>query len=74
MREMGRTHIREKLREGIAKALALRSAVNVGQELNEQEMKKLVQDLFRCQAPSYAPTGKPTYKEISLLELETYFG
>lgn len=74
IREIGKTQFYEKIYEGIARAVAMRSAINTRQKLNETEMKKLVQDLFRCEVPAYAPTGKPTYKQLSSVELEKYFG
>ncbi|RMG25595.1 MAG: DNA mismatch repair endonuclease MutL [Bacteroidetes bacterium] len=74
IQEMGKAQFREKLYESIARAVAMRSAVSMQQQLGQEEMKKLVKDLFKCEAPGYSPKGKPTYKEISVLELEKYFG
>jgi DNA mismatch repair protein MutL len=64
---------RNRIFEGIARAVALRSAIPGGQRLSVAEMRNLAEDLFRCTAPGYSPNGKPTFKEISPLELEEYF-
>ncbi|MDX1909355.1 MAG: DNA mismatch repair endonuclease MutL [Bacteroidia bacterium] len=59
--------------ETLARAVAVRSAVQAGQRLNTQEMQTIVRDLFRCEVPAYSPAGKPVYKEMSAQELETFF-
>lgn len=73
LRESGTTKVSDKLRESVAQAIALRSAVNTTRTLSTQEMKQIVQDLFRCENPAYSPNGKPTFRVISVLDLETYF-
>lgn len=42
----------------IALSLARRSAIPVGQVLSQEEMRKLVSDLFKTSNPNYTPDGK----------------
>ena len=73
MKEVGITRVKEKLQQHLAKAVAYQSSVTSNQKLSKIEMKKMVEDLFACDVPAHAPNGKPTYKVISVVELEAYF-
>jgi DNA mismatch repair protein MutL len=73
MKTMGKTNVQEKLFEGIARAVAQKSAVTSSQKLSMIEMKNIVNGLFRCEVAAFAPNGKPTFKAINMLELEQYF-
>lgn len=74
VKQIGTTNIENRLFEGVAKAVAMRSAVTSSQKMSMIEMKNMANDLFRCEVPGFAPGGKPTFKVISSLELEEYFG
>ncbi|MEM7659909.1 MAG: DNA mismatch repair endonuclease MutL [Bacteroidota bacterium] len=71
--QSGGSQADNRWQEQIARAIAWRSAIASPHPLSPIEMRKLVQDLFRCQVPGFAPNGKPTIKRISLVELEEYF-
>ncbi len=73
MKEVGITRVKEKLHQQLAKAVAYQSSVTSNQKLSKIEMKKMAEDLFACDVPAHAPNGKPTYKVISVVELEAYF-
>ncbi|MEZ4774569.1 MAG: DNA mismatch repair endonuclease MutL [Bacteroidia bacterium] len=73
IRQIGTTRVEERLQEGVAKAVAYRSAVTSSQKLSMIEMKNIASDLFRCDVPGFSPTGKPTFKVITSIELEEYF-
>ncbi|GAB4426831.1 MAG: DNA mismatch repair endonuclease MutL [Bacteroidia bacterium] len=73
LRETGDSPARALLTEQIARAIALRNAVTSPQKLNIIEMKQIVEDLFACDAPAFAPNKKPVYKVISSAELEVFF-
>ena len=64
----------EQQLEGIAKAIALRSAVTSPHKLSMLEMKNMLEDLFACEVPGYAPNGKPTYRRLPAQELASFFG
>ena len=73
MKEVGITRVQEKLHQQLAKAVAYQSSVTSNQKLSKIEMKKMVEELFACEVPAHAPNGKPTFKVISVVELEAYF-
>lgn len=73
IREIGISQVREKVIEGIARAVAQRSAVTSRQKLSILEMKNITRDLFKCAVPAFAPSGKPTFKTLTPVELEDYF-
>ena len=73
MKEIGITRVRDKLNQQLAKSLAGQSCVTSHQKLSTIEMKTMVEDLFACEVPAHAPNGKPTFKVISVVELEAYF-
>ena len=64
---------RAQLTEGIARAIAMRSAVTSKRKLSIIEMNQLVEDLFQCEAAGFSPAGKPTYKAIPKAELDDFF-
>jgi DNA mismatch repair protein MutL len=61
------------LSENLARALAKRAAIKAGQVLGSEEMKGLVDGLFACATPNYAPDGRPTFFIFELTKIETYF-
>ncbi|MCX8021037.1 MAG: DNA mismatch repair endonuclease MutL [Chitinophagaceae bacterium] len=66
--------IKVSVKEKLIRSLARQHAVKGGTKLSENEMYKLVQDLFRCETPAFAPDGKPAYIEFSKDQLEAMFG
>ncbi|TAE61186.1 MAG: DNA mismatch repair endonuclease MutL [Bacteroidetes bacterium] len=65
--------VRNRMFENIARSVAMRSAVQPRQKLSVAEMRSMAEELFRCEVPGFSPSGRPTYKELSPLELEEYF-
>ena len=60
-------------RENLARSLAKRSAVKQGKRLEQEEMHMMIDKLFACKSPNYAPDGKVTYKVLSMSDLENSF-
>jgi DNA mismatch repair protein MutL len=73
VKEAGTTQVPDKLFEGVVRSVAMRSAISSRQKLSRLEMKNMINDLFRCEVPGFAPNGKPTYKVITAIELEEFF-
>ncbi|MCB0843523.1 MAG: DNA mismatch repair protein MutL, partial [Bacteroidetes bacterium] len=73
VKEAGTTQVADKLFESVVRSVAMRSAVGSRQKMSMIEMKNMVNDLFRCEVPDFAPNGKPTYKVITAVELEAFF-
>ncbi|QIX62543.1 DNA mismatch repair endonuclease MutL [Hymenobacter sp. BT18] len=75
--EQFRTHagpVKLDRREQVARALARRVAGSAGQvRLSEVEMNALVDRLFACQVPNYAPDGRRTLVLMELGQLQDLF-
>src|SRR6266545_3414806 len=61
-------------REAMLTTLACHSSVRAGQMLSLQEMRELIEQLARCQAPRTCPHGRPTMILVSSTQLERQFG
>jgi DNA mismatch repair protein MutL len=61
------------IRENLARALAKRASLKSGQTLEREEMQSLVDSLFACSTPNYAPDGKPAFVIFGLDKIESYF-
>lgn len=60
-------------RENMARSLACRSAIKKGQKLSGLEMRALIDQLFACGNPNYAPDGRPTFCILELEKLANFF-
>ena len=69
-----RETLKMKGRENLAKSIARRGAVQSGAQLDEKEMRSLVDQLFLCKMPYVCPNGRPTIVNISIEELDERFG
>lgn len=61
------------LQENLARALAKRASIKAGSILVKEEMKALIDSLFTCATPNYAPDGRPAYFILELSKIESYF-
>jgi DNA mismatch repair protein MutL len=61
-------------REAMLTTLACHSSVRAGQTLSLEEMRQLLIQLERCQAPRTCPHGRPTMILLSTTQLERQFG
>lgn len=61
------------LSENLARSLAKRASLKGGQTMIREEMRALVDSLFVCTTPNYAPDGRPTFFIFELNKIETYF-
>ncbi len=59
--------------ENIARSLAKRSAIRPGQKLDEREMSTLIDQLFACQNPNYAPDGRGTFLVLDVDQIANFF-
>lgn len=60
-------------RENLARSLARRTAMKPGKRLGEEEMSGLIDQLFACSNPNYAPNGQCTFFILELSQIENYF-
>ncbi len=63
-----------KKMDKLAQAMARRASIDYGKVLQPQEMTQLIDELFACDLPYSAPSGKPTMVTMTLDELEKRFG
>ena len=57
----------------MAKSFAKSLAIKNGTALNSKEQENLVHDLFSCKEPSTAPSGKATFKTLTIKEIDAIF-
>ncbi len=61
-------------REKLIRSAARQQSIKPGRKLTEEEMQKLIEDLFSCKQPNISPDGSPTYLEFKKDQLERMFG
>lgn len=70
-------HYQDKLkigrRENLARSLARRTCLRSGAKLGVKEMQELVEQLFSCENPSFAPNGRNTHAILSLEMIADHF-
>ncbi len=59
--------------ERISRAIAQRSAIKSGTMLTQEEMSSLIDQLFACQQPGYAPNGTKTTHILDLDKIDQFF-
>ncbi|MFN3916302.1 MAG: DNA mismatch repair endonuclease MutL [Flavobacteriales bacterium] len=57
----------------IAQAMARSMSIKSGRKLEQAEMQNLIDELFSCEQPNFAPNGKPALITLSLEEIEKRF-
>ncbi|MEM6840955.1 MAG: DNA mismatch repair endonuclease MutL [Bacteroidota bacterium] len=60
-------------RDNMARSIARRMAMKPGQRLDEAEMRALIDRLFGCIQPDYAPDGRKTTYVLELEKIATFF-
>lgn len=63
-----------RLGEDLIATTVCRAAVKANDFLKEPELRKLLEDLLRCDMPYCCPHGRPTLIQIGYAELERKFG
>ncbi len=61
------------LEESIAKAVAKQTCIKANQSMTQEEMTKLIDDLFACEIPYLSPSGKKCFIDVDLSKLESLF-
>ena len=68
-----KTELSISKQDNLARAMAKRSALKEGQPLNNQECKAIIDGLFACENPNYAPDGSKTFFILDLKQINTLF-
>lgn len=61
------------VRDNIAKSLACKAAIKAGDELSNEEVNKLIDELFKTKIPYACPHGRPVIVSIPISELDKRF-
>jgi DNA mismatch repair protein MutL len=61
-------------RDRVAMSLACHGAIRAGKTLSQEEMRELVDQLERSEAPNTCPHGRPTMIHMSAALLARQFG
>lgn len=59
--------------ENVARAIAKRSSIKVGNALTQEEMSSLIDQLFACKNPNYSPDGRKTTFILELEKIDQFF-
>jgi DNA mismatch repair protein MutL len=59
--------------ENLARSMAMNSGIKRGKKLSTTEMKNLIDRLFGCSNPNYAPNGQLTYYILEMNRIEETF-
>jgi DNA mismatch repair protein MutL len=70
---MNQSELSLPIRENLARSLAKRASLKSGQKLGREEMQALIDNLFGCSTPNFAPDGTPTFFIFGLNKIESYF-
>ncbi len=70
---MGQEKDLPDIEDKLALVIARKAAIKSGQSLEENEMEKLIADLFQLPQPAYTPQGKRVFIEINQHDLDQKF-
>lgn len=68
-----KTELSISVPDNLARAMAKRSSLRVGHPLSKQECKSIIDSLFACENPNYAPDGSKTFFILDLKRIENLF-
>lgn len=71
--KLNKNDIKLDSNENLARSLAKRSAMQSGRKLALEEMTTLVDQLFACETPNFAPDGNMTFILLDLNSIEGFF-
>ncbi|MGA2297557.1 MAG: DNA mismatch repair endonuclease MutL [FCB group bacterium] len=60
-------------RDNLAATFSCKAAIKTGDELTNEEIRRLIKDLFECSMPYSCPHGRPTILEFNLQEFDKRF-
>lgn len=65
--------VKLRLKEKVALSLAKTSCIGYGRKLTDEEMQGIVDSLFACQMPNFAPDGKTAITIMETAEIDRLF-
>ncbi len=71
--KQNRTDLKIDRQENLARSLAKRSAIRAGNKLSLMEMNSIIDQLFACKSPNYAPDGNLTVVMLDMDKIGRLF-
>ncbi|HEY8402261.1 MAG TPA: DNA mismatch repair endonuclease MutL [Cytophagaceae bacterium] len=71
--KMNRSELKLDKHENLARSLAKKSAIKPGTKLSLIEMNTLIDQLFACKTPTYAPNGNPSLIIMDMGKIGRFF-
>jgi DNA mismatch repair protein MutL len=71
--KQNQTELRLERKENLARSLAKRAAIRPGTKLSLTEMNSLIDQLFACKMPTYAPNGNLTLVLMTIEKIASMF-
>jgi DNA mismatch repair protein MutL len=65
--------VKDSNAENLARSMALNSSIKRGKKLSTMEMKNLIDRLFGCKNPNYAPNGQLIYYILGINKIQETF-
>ena len=60
-------------KENLCRSMAKRSCIKAGKVLQLEEMSAMIDELFGCKTPNFAPDGRSTYFVLDLNRIKDFF-
>ncbi len=60
-------------KENLCRSLAKRSCIKAGKVLQQEEINAMIDELFGCEIPNFAPDGRSTYFVLNLNRIKDFF-
>ena len=67
------TELQLGVEDNLARSFAKVASVKKGKILSQEEMTKIIDDLFACESPFISPSGHKTFMTMELEEITKYF-
>jgi DNA mismatch repair protein MutL len=74
VKDMGSSIVEKQLNAALAQSLARQAAIPQGQVLDNEEMERLVNQLFACENVNYTPDGKAILAILPQHDIEQLLG
>ncbi len=71
--KINKTNLTITTKENLSRSLAKRSCIKAGQVLHQEEINALIDELFGCEVPNFAPDGRSTYFVLDLNRIKDFF-
>jgi DNA mismatch repair protein MutL len=71
--KLNRSELSLDKRESMARAMAKQSSIKAGRALGQEEMRSIIDQLFACTNPNYAPNGNLIFMILDSEKIDNFF-